>query len=331
MSLERPQKIIAKAIVGFFLALGLAFVAQSSQKTTFGSALVGSGVLVCIFLLTYEGLAYVLARGLSRILPGQSLQASTAPHIPDPLIQPSSPRPFGFRDGLTCLGLFVVAQLIVWVITGVLAALRAGSAAPPAAITRETLLLAPVALPLSLALSGMALLLWFRRYVHRADWILLRGDLGLSWGRPAGNGVAIIGGAGLAVLLLVLGPHLADPRGVRPGLLGSLAMSPGPGRVAWIVTAIALAPVIEEILFRGVLLHSCRTAMRLPIAAIATGFLFWLFHIPDALAWWPAAVAIALFATLITLIRIHFNALGPAISGHFAYNAVLVIMVLRAA
>src|ERR1041384_3380275 len=108
-------------------------------------------------------------------------------------------------------------------------------------------------------------------------------------------------------------------------------MSPGPGRVAWIVTAIALAPVIEEILFRGVLLHSCRTAMRLPIAAIATGFLFWLFHIPDALAWWPAAVAIALFATLITLIRIHFNALGPAISRHFAYNAVLVIMVLRAA
>ncbi|HEV8356332.1 MAG TPA: CPBP family intramembrane glutamic endopeptidase [Gemmatimonadales bacterium] len=286
---------------------------------------------MCIFLLTYEGLAHVLVRGLSRILPRQSLQASTTAHIPDSLIQASSPRPFGFRDGLTCLGLFVVAQLFVWVITGALAALHAGSGAPPAAIARETVLLAPVALPLSLALSGMALLLWFRRYVHRADWILLRRDLGLSWGRAASNGVAIIGGAGLAVLLLLLGPHLADPRGVRPGFVGSLAITPGPGRLAWIVTAIALAPVIEEILFRGVLLHSFRTALRLPIAAIATGFLFWLFHIPDALAWWPAAVAIALFATLITFIRIRSNALGPAISGHFAYNAVLVIMLFRAA
>jgi hypothetical protein len=94
-------------------------------------------------------------------------------------------------------------------------------------------------------------------------------------------------------------------------------------RWSWIISAVLLAPPIEELVFRGVLLGGLAQVWSLRAAALVSGITFWAMHAPEWLRYWPAGVAIGLMTIIVTVLRIRTRALGPCIAAHSAYNLLM--------
>jgi membrane protease YdiL (CAAX protease family) len=110
-----------------------------------------------------------------------------------------------------------------------------------------------------------------------------------------------------------------------PSLLVQAASTPGATRWAWVISALILAPPIEEALFRGALFGSVEAISSLPVAAIVSGLTFWALHATEWAAYWPAAVGLGLLTILLTALRLRTRALGGCMAAHFAYNLVLTV------
>jgi hypothetical protein len=148
---------------------------------------------------------------------------------------------------------------------------------------------------------------------------------GVGWARgdQYSLGLAILSGGLLASLYLLLSityppsPHLP----LSP--LVDMATTPGLARWIWVILALGVAPLGEELLFRGILLGSLVHSVGSKLAAVGTTLLFVVLH-PDALVYWPALLGIGALAITCILFRWRSQALGPAIAVHLAYNAVIV-------
>jgi len=105
------------------------------------------------------------------------------------------------------------------------------------------------------------------------------------------------------------------------------AATPGLSRLGWALVALALAPPIEEFLFRGILLSGFTTTWGLTAAILLSSALFILFHVPDTRTYWPALAGISLLTAATVAVRLSTKALLPAIALHFGYNLFLVVLV----
>jgi membrane protease YdiL (CAAX protease family) len=116
----------------------------------------------------------------------------------------------------------------------------------------------------------------------------------------------------------------------RAGLLARMAATPGLSQLAWVIMALFLAPLIEELLFRGVLYGGYRKTFGSVGAAVSTTLLFVFFHITEAIYFWPAFIFIAGMASVALWVRLRSGAIGPAVAVHFGYNAMVAVAVMRA-
>jgi membrane protease YdiL (CAAX protease family) len=185
--------------------------------------------------------------------------------------------------------------------------------------------LVPVALPGSLVAGGIALLLVLRRWRKRLGGPALEGLLGLSWARPRQVVNGALGGAALALFVLPLMAVITDRPG-PPDLITQLAGSSNSTLWAWVISAVLLAPPIEELMFRGVLLGALANTWNIRAAALISGTTFWLMHGPEFVHW-QAAVAIGLLTILATWLRVRSRSLSPSIAAHFGYNLVLAMVI----
>jgi membrane protease YdiL (CAAX protease family) len=99
--------------------------------------------------------------------------------------------------------------------------------------------------------------------------------------------------------------------------------APGLGRVLWVIAIVLLGPPTEELLFRGVLYGGYRKSFGPTWATVLTTSIFVAGHLPQILrfpldALWVAAVALAALGC-----RLRWNAIGPAIAVHMAYNSIV--------
>ena len=285
--------------------------------------------ILVVFTLTgaavgaYEALARGLAIVLSRF--GHPIPAS-APE-PAEASTLSLPPPGGLRrrDIIVALIAFLGAEALVWTIAGVVAAVNAGTAQDHAALLQALIRLVPIALPGSLIAGGLALLLMLRRWRRRFGGETVVNLLGLTWGRPRQVSNGVLAGVALAFFILPL-MGLAAQRGEPPDVMTQLAGSSTAALRAWMISAVLLAPPIEELMFRGVLLGGLAKTWSIPAAAALSGTSFWLMHGPEFVHW-PAAIAIALLTILTTWLRLKSRTLGPSIGAHFGYNLVLATLV----
>jgi len=95
-------------------------------------------------------------------------------------------------------------------------------------------------------------------------------------------------------------------------------------QLVWILMFVVLFPVIEEILFRGILLTGLTQSWGPILAAIVTTALFVAVHMPKVLEYWPALVAVICIGALAVVLRIRTGSLAPGIVMHCAYNGTLV-------
>lgn len=120
-------------------------------------------------------------------------------------------------------------------------------------------------------------------------------------------------------------------RGSKPAALGPLATAastPGIQRWAWLLLALALAPVFEELLFRGVLYGGYRSSFGPARSAILTTAIFWVLHLGEMIYFWPSMLWVAGMAIAALWFRLRSAAIGPAVAVHFGYNAVLAACVI---
>lgn len=286
--------------------------------------LAGLGAIVVAYEALSRGIALVLAQiGRGNKTAGQiSNTESVAP--------PSSPGP---SDGMrlrhilaTFLG-YLAGQAVVWLVAVVVVAARLGTGADEDAITRGMRPLLPAVLPVSVLAGGLGALWvlsgWGKRLGPRnfVDTLALRSGARRQLGRGA------LAGATLGLISLVLMPYIPYSPS-SPDLMDEFLSAPGPARWSWVLSAVILAPPVEELVFRGVLLGGLARIWNLRAAAVISAVTFWAMHAPEWLRYWPAAVAIGLMTLIVTVLRIRTRALGPSIAAHSAYNLLMASVVL---
>jgi membrane protease YdiL (CAAX protease family) len=225
------------------------------------------------------------------------------------------------RDLAIAFFAYFGAQALVWAVAGVFASLRVGNPSQTADLVRALTRVVPIALPGSFLAGGLALILVLGRWKRRLGGGSLAGLVGLSWGNPRHLRHGVLAGAALAFLVLPLMGLTAD-RGQSPEMVTQLVSSSRGALRSWIFSAVLLAPPIEELMFRGVLLGGLARTWNLRAAAIISGAIFWLMHLPEFVHW-PVPLAIGLLTILATLFRLQSGALGPAIAAHLGYNLIL--------
>jgi len=216
-------------------------------------------------------------------------------------------RTWGVADAL--LAMAAVPVVAVLFSAGVQAGLRLPDAA--------TLAVASAALCALAALAG-------RRAARQSGgWSAALGVELPEWrdvGRVVGWTVLLLVTQAVVVTLLALVPAL---RGVEPDSnVGFLEDQPLGVLLLFAVLSVTVAPVVEEVLFRGVALRGLMTRMPFwPAALVSTAF-FALLHVQRASA--GAVYLVVVISTLglgLCLLTRRAGRLGPAIGVHALYNA----------
>jgi membrane protease YdiL (CAAX protease family) len=99
----------------------------------------------------------------------------------------------------------------------------------------------------------------------------------------------------------------------------------GPWAVALLIAWVAvLAPVVEEIFYRGLLLRALQKRGLPPAACIVlTGLLFGASHLEGL-----QLVALSLFGMVLAWLAVRTGRLGPSIAAHVGFNLVTVVALL---
>jgi membrane protease YdiL (CAAX protease family) len=231
----------------------------------------------------------------------------------------ATPQRVGAGRGCAIFVLFNVAQFVVAIAGLIVAAITAvvrDINAEQATKGLEPFLLAPAALGgafvLYILLRNWAPL-WWRE--QRAD--------GFGWARLSGRRLAIaaVCGAAIAAVFIAVAMRFppADPSQLGP--LAQLARRGGLARALLVIVAILIAPPVEEVLFRGLLLDGFTESWGFVPAAIVVTLLFVSLHFFDIYRYWPSAAAIAVLAVGTLIVRLRMRSIAAAMILHAVYNA----------
>lgn len=88
------------------------------------------------------------------------------------------------------------------------------------------------------------------------------------------------------------------------------------------------APLVEELVYRGVLYSAFQRTFSPTAAVILVTFLFALVHVPQYLPDYIAISVICLLSLILTLIRAYTNNILPCIALHFVFNGVQSLFLL---
>jgi membrane protease YdiL (CAAX protease family) len=144
----------------------------------------------------------------------------------------------------------------------------------------------------------------------------------LGWRTPTLRQVAgyLLGGCGLAVtvnLALWLQPDVKDFPLEK--MFDSLSAS-----YALAAFAIAVAPLVEELVFRGVLFAVFERTVGVRFAVLGTAVLFAGLHIPEYWGAWNHAFIILLVGMVFSLARGVTGRLTPSVLLHIGYNSLMI-------
>jgi len=231
----------------------------------------------------------------------------------------SPPAPWGLRD----LFLFLLLVPIAFFIANILVVLGYALIQPTLHwhMTKEKLASDPFFL---LALQIVFYALMFAGiYVlvtvgHKQPfWVMLR------WRRltPGKALVFLAGGAFLTVAIALLPPVLPDASQFPlENLFNSRTAAYAIGGFA-----ILVAPLMEEIIFRGVLFGIFEAQVGLRFAILTTAILFGGLHVPEYWGAWNHMLLIFFVGLVFSLARGRSGSLAPSVFLHMGYNASMMI------
>jgi len=242
-----------------------------------------------------------------------------------------SPRPFGARRALLLFLAYVAVQFGTGIVAGIFVAIWYG-------VTRG--LRAPGVIAEAMR---SATILGGIFGVIAGGWVVYRMVLRATPPAESGHRLAPFGwaparlrpmlaaaliGVVLAALCLLAMAVFPPPPGARPGLLGKSILGGGWMVYGWAFLAVAVAPPVEEFVFRGVIWTGlARSWGALAAGAVVTG-LFVAMHLTEAWGNVPALVGIAGLGMATLWMRVATRSLVPSILLHAGYNGVLAVTVV---
>ena len=250
------------------------------------------------------------------------------------IVPATSKRP-GIWSGLGIVVLYFLLQfglsMLIGVIIGLVLTLKAGIEAGMhhRRLDAKTIMLAmrtdpdirSVLTVLTIAAAAVVMALIVRQF-WRAQWA--RSELpGFGFVQPAhksayvgavllGFGMLLLGGA---ITHLLAGQHpVHQDVTVMAGRV-SLGM-----RLLLALLVVCVAPFVEELVFRGVLLSGLASRMPVAWAIVASAIVFGCVHLPDfKFAWYPVP-ALVLLGLALAWLRVRSGSLWPSITLHATNN-----------
>ena len=174
-------------------------------------------------------------------------------------------------------------------------------------------------IPAHLLTLGLAWLL-----VTRAGKYPFFATLGWEWG----NGFTLWRSIWLGVVMFVIGVSIIYLTGPTDNALERLLQSSRAAALATAFAATFTAPLVEEIVFRGLLYSSLRRLVGATWAVVSVFVLFALIHVPQ---YWPSygVIAVILILSLaLTLIRARSGRLLPCFVVHLVFNAIQSVFIV---
>jgi len=267
--------------------------------------------------------------GLGLPPPGLEQQPGAAPDaasgLPLPPPPPVDPAPWGLKGAVIVTALSLLAQLVLAVVLGALAYAALATIEPNILSHPDELkdlmvmvTITPLALLSSVFTVGLVYL--------SITWKCRRPFFeSLKLRRPVGRRLFgfLALGCLLALVYVLLSSWLPMPPQETEGPLSRLAQSGPVGHALWALLAMVMAPVVEEILFRGYAYLGARQALGPGRAGAAVTVIFVILHTTETGGYWPALAGIATLATILILVFERTNNLTYCIACHLGYNAAL--------
>ncbi|HET7267839.1 MAG TPA: CPBP family intramembrane glutamic endopeptidase [Oleiagrimonas sp.] len=248
-----------------------------------------------------------------------------------PGLPPQPPRLPGIWSGLGMVALYFVLQMVVGVVLVFAYGLIRGLFAHGA--TTESIMHSLQAPDIKVGLVVVTLvvtavcMLWLVRRFWPAMWrvadppgfgYVRPNNLHFLWIAVAVGVVAVVFG-GWLTQFLANGHEISQNVTVM-----SMEVTPGM-RIVLALMVVCVAPVVEETLFRGVLLSGLIRYVGVGWGVAISAVIFGAVHLPDfKFAWYPVP-ALALLGALLAWVRLHSRSLWPSIIMHATNNLVAVI------
>lgn len=259
---------------------------------------------------------------------GIPLPTESPPPLPGPRsTPPEAQRAPGLWGAAGSIAMYFVLQMLV----GSVAVLAIGVAvafdhhrqgldrAIPAALAQPVMqgLLAT----LSLGIAAPLTLLLVRRKWPQLWWRAQPPGFGLAWPRQQWFFVAAVA-CGLAAPWLgaLLTQLLAHGQALTQDIQQLGSSAPPALRVPLMLVVVSVGPVVEEVLFRGVLLSALLRRWRVGWSVAVSSLLFALIHLPGLQYQWYALPDLVLLAMMLAWLRLRSGSIWPAVLAHAVNN-----------
>ena len=144
----------------------------------------------------------------------------------------------------------------------------------------------------------------------------------IQWNWPKTPWIFISGGVVLSVGLQLLANLLPMPKGLPIERFFQTSTE------AWTLSVfgVTMAPLLEELFFRGFLYPVLARRMGLPVAVALTSVAFGLIHAPQLGRAWGPVLVVFLVGVALTLTRARTKSVASSLLVHIAYNGTLSVL-----
>jgi hypothetical protein len=170
-----------------------------------------------------------------------------------------------------------------------------------------------------------------------ATLVLVRNIYGLSYREEMrisrdyriSNRTLVVLGMGLALSVILVSALVAE---LLPNLLPAQEtpleqlLATTESVLLFAVFGVALAPALEEIMFRGFLFRVLEDVVGVPVAVWTTAVIFAVFHSPQLWPNWPAIGVILGVGYVLSKLRERTHSVIPGFIVHTVYNALLFLL-----
>jgi uncharacterized protein len=135
---------------------------------------------------------------------------------------------------------------------------------------------------------------------------------------------AVLTTIGVLVVIVVFINLLPQKPTSFEKLLGSSVYA----RVGTVILAVALAPLVEEVIYRGILFAALYKKWGAQVAVIAVATIFLMVHLPQYWGNWAIIGSLGTLSLAITLVRAYTGSILPCVAIHLLFNSVQSIVIL---
>jgi membrane protease YdiL (CAAX protease family) len=148
----------------------------------------------------------------------------------------------------------------------------------------------------------------------------------IHWNFPSNVALYLAAGLGLSIALQVLAHFLPIPKELP---IDSFFRTPAE---AWALglLSITLAPLMEELFFRGFLYPVLARSLGLPLAIFLTAIAFALLHGAQLGFSWGPVLVIFLVGLVLTMVRARKDSVAAGVLIHMAYNGAITMAMFAA-